>query len=88
MPPEEDLEYRVQMTDPVLLYFRKLSLEAQARKQNSDLYCPSCQTHLPYSHLTVADEYTLRLQADGRPETKLAYYCTLCERSFEHSKST
>jgi hypothetical protein len=66
---------------PLVKLFRKLSLETAAKKQGSSLYCPRCDTNLPYTQMTVQQEHA-GVDANNNPVKKIVHYCSLCEKYF------
>ncbi|HLC81006.1 MAG TPA: hypothetical protein VJG31_04510 [Candidatus Nanoarchaeia archaeon] len=72
----------INLYHPVVVLFRKLMLERNAKAEKSDLYCPTCKTNLPYNHLAVApvpDDIDANLYSVHRT----AYFCTLCQEYFD-----
>lgn len=49
-----ETEDGLNLDHPVVVLFRKIMLERTAQAEKSELYCPTCKTHLPYNHMTVA----------------------------------
>ncbi len=75
-------EEKLNLDDPIVVLFRKLMLEKNAKAENSDLYCPKCKTNLPYNMMTVATVPD-GVDANFNPVHKPAYFCTLCQEYFE-----
>ncbi|MFH1683087.1 MAG: hypothetical protein ABIA37_04790 [Candidatus Woesearchaeota archaeon] len=73
MAETKPLEEQLELDDPITKLFRRIILEGEAQAEESDLYCPSCTTHLPKrSPFFGWDE------EKGQP----SHYCTLCEKYF------
>jgi len=62
-----ETENGIDINSPIVYEFRRMNLESIAEKQGSDLHCPYCKAHLPYTQMTVR---------------KNDYFCTLCQRYF------
>ncbi len=63
----------INLSHPVVKLFRKLMLQEEAKKQNSDIYCPNCKTNLPHRPPFVAWD---------NEKAKPSYFCTLCQKEF------
>jgi len=77
-----ETENGINLYHPVVVLFRKLMLERNAKAENSDLYCPKCKTNLPYNHMTVASVPD-GVDANFNPMKKITYFCTLCQEYFD-----
>jgi len=72
----------INLDHPVVVLFRKLMLERQAKSQNSDLHCPKCSTNLPYNNMTVASVQD-GVDANYNRVYRDTYFCTLCQEYFD-----
>ena len=79
MPMET--EDGINLDHPFVLLFRRIMLERTAKAEKSDLYCPTCKTNLPYTHMTV-NSVPDGPDANFNPMYKTAYFCTLCQEYF------
>ena len=77
-----ETEDGINLDHPVVVLFRKLMLERNAKVEKSDLYCPTCETNLPYNHMTVASVPD-GVDANFNPVHRTAYFCTLCQEYFD-----
>jgi hypothetical protein len=70
----------INLDDPLVMIFRMMMLEKEAKMHGSDLYCPKCKTNLPQRHPFIGfegtDDWT------SKPEESKTYYCGLCDEYF------
>jgi hypothetical protein len=69
----------IDLDDPIVMIFRRMMLEKEAKMRGSNLYCPKCKTHLPERHPFIGFEGSDDL--NFRKEEK-TYYCGLCDEYF------
>ncbi|MFH1065634.1 MAG: hypothetical protein V1734_03980 [Nanoarchaeota archaeon] len=87
----EKEEGSIDLDNPMVIAFRKANLETLAKEQKSNLYCPFCEIHLPYTMETLGGQApTGKRDTYGQREFRSALYCPLCERYFdkEHEQLT
>ncbi|MEK6864823.1 MAG: hypothetical protein AABX27_05995 [Nanoarchaeota archaeon] len=74
----------IDLDNPLVIAFRKANLETLAKEQKSNLYCPYCEIHLPYTMETLGGQApTGKRDAYGQQVFRSALYCPLCERYFD-----
>jgi hypothetical protein len=74
----------IDLDNPLVIAFRKANLETLAKEQKSNLYCPFCEIHLPYTMETLGGQApTGKKDAYGQQIFRSALYCPLCERYFD-----
>ncbi|MDD4877962.1 MAG: hypothetical protein PHO02_02910 [Candidatus Nanoarchaeia archaeon] len=74
----------IDLDNPLVIAFRRANLETLAKEQNTNLYCPYCEAHLPHTMATLGGQVpTGKRDAYGQKEYRSALYCPLCERYFD-----
>lgn len=73
----------IDLDNPLVVAFRKANLETLAKNQNTNLYCPYCEIHLPHTMQTLGGQApTGEKDCYGQQIFRNALYCPLCERYF------
>ncbi|MFH1248722.1 MAG: hypothetical protein V1660_01060 [archaeon] len=69
----------INIDDPLVMIFRMMMLEKEAKNERSDLYCPKCNTNLPkrppFLDFSGTDCYIIAQENRN-------YYCGLCDEYF------
>ena len=81
-----ETEDGINLEHPDVKLFRKVMLEQSAGMERSDLFCPKCNTNLPYNQMTVA-AIPAGVDANYNPLHRTAYFCTLCQEYFDKPKA-
>jgi hypothetical protein len=63
------------LTEEKIKSIKVRELEQKAIEEKSDIYCPKCETNLPYQDTIVTKEESSRI--DGKTK-----YCTICDENF------
>jgi len=79
---EDTMKETLDLDAPMVKLFRKIHLEAAAHEQKSDLYCPKCSVHLPYSIMTIV-QVPAGKDSNLQDTYTLGYFCTLCQEEFD-----
>ena len=77
-----ETEEGINLDDPMVVFLRRFMLERNARAEKSDLYCPKCNTNLPYNSMSIAPRRD-GTDANFNPVYRTAYFCTLCQEYFD-----
>ena len=78
-----DIEDDFNSYHPPIKSFRETMLDDIAEEEKSDLVCPKCEAHLPYTAMTCT-KIPNGVDSDMHTVYKDANYCTLCEVYFDN----